>query len=210
VRPKLAGLVKREVFKRQTEAKKFIRHSRLSTTVGWYQTAPGDLFHLDCASFYRRFEWLKTLGFMPSKGPDVSGSPRRKGLTRRVAQAAAKKSWQNRDLPNWRDRVDDLLKGQQIFVKDLRQWNSIYVAAQRKGVPTLRFKIGSSKFAVVAKGIYDRKVEFIRMGNAYLTRMSELAGLLEAGQRLGVYLEHRQIKEGTSRIIIFSVTAASI
>jgi len=147
---------------------------------------------------------------MPSKGPDVSGSPRRKGLTRRVAQAAAKKSWQNRDLPNWRDRVDDLLKGQQIFVKDLRQWNSIYVAAQRKGVPTLRFKVGSSKFAVVAKGIYDRKVEFIRMGNAYLTRMSELAGLLEAGQRLGVHLEHRQIKEGTSRIIIFSVTAASI
>jgi hypothetical protein len=28
-----------------------------------------------------------------------------------VAQAAAKKSWQKRNLPNWRDRVEDLLSG---------------------------------------------------------------------------------------------------
>jgi len=110
----------------------------------------------------------KIIRLMPSKGHDVARSPRREGLPRKVAQAAAKRSWENRDLPNWRDRVDDLLKGEQIFVKDLRQWNSIYVAAKRKGVPTLRFKVGSSRFAVVAEGIYDRKVEFIRMATLIL------------------------------------------
>jgi hypothetical protein len=44
-----------------------------------------------------------------------------KGVPRAIAQAAAKKSWESRDLPNWRDQVDDLLKGKQIFVKNLRQ-----------------------------------------------------------------------------------------
>jgi hypothetical protein len=99
-----------------------------------------------------------------------------KGVPRAIAQAAAKKSWENRDLPNWRDRVDELLKGKQIFVKDLRQFNSIYVAARRKRVQTLRFKISDSKFAVVAEGVYDRKIEFIRAGNAYYTRKAELPG----------------------------------
>src|ERR1700736_4430654 len=89
----------------------------------------------------------------------------RKGLPRAIAQAAAKKSWENRDLPNWRDQVDDLLEGKQIFVKDLRQFNSIYVAAKRKRVQTLRFKVSDSKFAVVAEGLYERKIEFIRAGN---------------------------------------------
>jgi hypothetical protein len=94
----------------------------------------------------------------------------KKGLPRRVAQAAAKKSWQNRDLPNWRDRVGDLLKGKQILVKDLREFNALYVAARRKGVQTRRFKLSNAQFAVVAEGIYDRKIEFIVAGNVYYTR----------------------------------------
>ena len=57
---------------------------------------------------------------------------------RKVAQAAAQKSWQKRDLPNWRIRVDDLLKGKQIIVSGRREWNAIYVAARRKRVQTLR------------------------------------------------------------------------
>jgi hypothetical protein len=36
---------------------------------------------------------------------------------RKAAQAAAKKSWLNRDLPNWRSQVDGLLKGKQIIGK---------------------------------------------------------------------------------------------
>jgi hypothetical protein len=63
-----------------------------------------------------------------------------KGLPRAIAQAAAQKSWENRSLPNWRDRIDELLKGKQIFVKDLRQFNSIYVVARRKRVQTLALK----------------------------------------------------------------------
>jgi hypothetical protein len=38
----------------------------------------------------------------------------------RIAQAAAKKSWEKRKLPNWRDRVDYLLKGRQIITGALR------------------------------------------------------------------------------------------
>ena len=122
-----------------------------------------------------------------------------KGVPRAIAQAAAKKSWENRNLSNWRDRVDELLKGKQIFVKDLRQFNSIYVAAKRKRVQTLRFKISDSKFAVVAEGVYDRKIEFIRAGNVYYTRKDELAGLFGAAQRLGVRLDHRPIKKRTNK-----------
>jgi hypothetical protein len=114
----------------------------------------------------------------------------RRGLPRTVAQAAAKESWENRDRPNWRDRVDDLLKGKQILVKDLRQSNSIYVAAKRKGVHTLRFKVSDSKFAVVAEGIYDRKIEFIQAGNVYYTRKGELPGLFDAAQ-----LDHNGIED---------------
>jgi hypothetical protein len=46
--------------------------------------------------------------------------------------SCGKKIVGNRDLPNWRDQVDDLLEGKQIFVRNLRQFNSIYVAAKRK------------------------------------------------------------------------------
>jgi hypothetical protein len=46
---------------------------------------------------------------MPLKDRYPTNGSSRKGLSRKVAQAAAKKSWQNRDLPNWRDRVGDLL-----------------------------------------------------------------------------------------------------
>jgi hypothetical protein len=130
-----------------------------------------------------------------------------KGLSRAVAQAAAKKSWENRDLPNWRDRVDELLKGKQIFVKDLRQFNSVYVAAKRKRVQTLRFKISDFKFAVVAEGIYDRKIEFIQAGNTYYTRKAELPGLFDAAQRLGVRLDHCLTKKRTNEGI-FRVTVA--
>ena len=87
----------------------------------------------------------------------------RKGLPRKVAQAAARKSWLNRDLPNWRDR----LRGIQILVKDLREVNALYVAARRRGIRTRRFKLSSAQFAFVAKGLYDRKIEFIAAGNVY-------------------------------------------
>jgi len=132
-----------------------------------------------------------------------------KGLSRVVAQAAAKKSWENRDLPNWRDRVDDLLEGKQIFVNDLRQFNSIYVAARRKRVQTLRFKVSESKFAVVAEGVYDRKIEFIQTGNVYYTRKDELPGLFNAAQKLGVRLDHRPIKERTNEGIFRVAVARS-
>jgi len=66
---------------------------------------------------------------------------------RKAAQAAAKKSWLSRDLPNWRSQVDDLLKGKQIIVNDRREWNSIYVAAKRKWVRALCVKISDSQFA---------------------------------------------------------------
>jgi hypothetical protein len=133
----------------------------------------------------------------------------RKDLPRTVAQAAAKKSWENRDVPNWRDRVDDLLEGKQIIVKDLRQFNSIYVAAKRKRVQTLRFKVAASKFAVVAEGIYDRKIEFIQAGNIYYTRKDELPGLFDAAERLGVCLDHRPIKERTNEGIFRVAVARS-
>ena len=132
-----------------------------------------------------------------------------KGLPRAVAQAAAKKSWENRDMPNWRDRVDDLLEGKQILLKDLRQFNSIYVAARRKRVQTLRFKVSDSKIAVVAEGVYDRKIEFIQAGNVYYTRKDELPGLFGAAQRLGVCLDHRSIKKRTNEGIIRVVVARS-
>ena len=142
---------------------------------------------------------------MPLKDRSVTRGSR-KGLPKSVAQAAAKKSWENRNLPNWRDRVDDLLQRKQIIVTDLREWNSIYVAAKRKRVHTLRFKVNDSVFAVAAEGIYDRKIEFIRTGNIYYTRKSELPGLFDAAQRLGVCLDHRPVKKGTNERV-FRVAA---
>ena len=111
----------------------------------------------------------KRRSFLASRLVTTNGSSR-KGLPRKVAQAAARKSWLNRDLPNWRDRVGDRLRGIQILVKDLREVNALYVAARRKGIQTRRFKLSSAQFAVVAQGLYDRKVEFIAAGNVYYTR----------------------------------------
>jgi hypothetical protein len=87
-----------------------------------------------------------------------------------------KKSWQNRDLPSWRDRVGDLLEGKQILVKDLRDVNALYVAA----------KLSNAQFAVVAQGFYDRKIEFIAAGNLYYTRRKELTWLLKAAEKAGI------------------------
>jgi hypothetical protein len=126
----------------------------------------------------------------------------RKGLPRRVAQAAAKKSWQNRDLPNWRDRVGDLLKGKQILVKDLREFNAIYVAARRKGVQTRRFKLSNAQFAVVAEGLYDRKIEFIAAGNVYYTRREELTCLLKAAEKAAICLDHSTINKSSNPRIV--------
>jgi hypothetical protein len=107
----------------------------------------------------------------------------RKGLPRRVAQAAAKKSWQNRDLPNWRDRVGDLLKGKQILVKDLREFNALYVAARRKGVQTRRFKLSNAQFAVVAEGLYCSRKCF-------------------AAEKAGICLDHSTINKSSNPRIV--------
>ncbi len=140
---------------------------------------------------------------MPLKDRYPTNGSSRKGLPRKVAQAAAKKSWQNRDLPNWRDRVDDLLKGKQILVKDLREVNALYVAARRKGVQTRRFKLSNAQFAVVAEGLYDRKIEFIAAGNVYYTRpRKELTGLLKAAEKAGICLDHSTINKSANPRII--------
>ena len=139
---------------------------------------------------------------MPLKDRYPTNGSSRKGLPRKVAQAAAKKSWQNRDLPNWRDRVGDLLKGKQILVKDLKEVNALYVAARRKGVQTRRFKLSNAQFAVVAEGLYDRKIEFIAAGNVYYTRREELTWLLEAAENAGICLDHSTINKSTNPRIV--------
>jgi hypothetical protein len=93
---------------------------------------------------------------MPLKDRYPANGSSRKGLPRKVAQAAAKKSWQNRDLSNWRDRVGDLLKGKQILVKDLREFNALYVAARRKGVQTCRFKLSNRGASSTSAEIYSK------------------------------------------------------
>jgi hypothetical protein len=104
--------------------------------------------------------------------------------------------------PNWRDRVGDLLEGSQIFVKDLREFNALYVAARRKGVQTRRFKLSNARFAVVAEGLYDRKIEFIAAGNVYYTRPKELSWLLKAAEKAGIRLDHSTIdKSANPRIV---------
>jgi hypothetical protein len=143
---------------------------------------------------------------VPLKDRYVAGSSR-KVLPRTVAQAAAKKSWENRDLPNWRDRINDLFGRKADSRKRFAAGNSIYVAARRKRVQTLRFKVSDSKFAVAAERIYDRKIEFIQTGNVYCTRKDELPGLFDAARRLGVRLYHRPIKERTNEGI-FRISVA--
>jgi hypothetical protein len=125
-----------------------------------------------------------------------------RGLPSRLARAAAKKSWENRDLTNWRDRVGDLLEGKQIFVKDLREVNALYVAARRKGVQTRRFKLSNARFAVVAEGLYDRKIEFMAAGNVYYTRRKELPCLLKAAEKAGICLDHSTINKSANPRIV--------
>ena len=107
---------------------------------------------------------------VPLKDCYATNGKSRRGLPREVAQAAAKKSCQNRDLPNWRDLIGDLLKGKQIIVDGVREWNSIYVAARRRNVQALRFKISDSQFAIVAEGIYEQKVEALSVGRLFARR----------------------------------------
>src|SRR6516164_10135218 len=142
------------------------------------------------------------MGATPSKYHYPTYANLRRGLPRRLARAAAKKSWLNRDLPNWRDRVGDLLEGKQIFVKDLREFNALYVAARRKGVQTRRFKLSNARFAVVAEGLYDRKIEFIAAGNVYYTRQKELTCLLKAAEKAGICLDHSTINKSANPQIL--------
>jgi hypothetical protein len=78
----------------------------------------------------------------------------------------------------------------------LREVNALYVAARRKGVQTRRFKLSNAQFAVVAQGLYDRKIEFIAAGNVYYTRpRKELTGLLKAAEKAGICLDHSTINK---------------
>ncbi len=67
-----------------------------------------------------------------------------------------------------------------------------------------------TKFAVVAEGIYDRKIEFIHAGNIYYTRKSELPGLFDAAQRLGVCLDHRPVKQSNEGVFSVAVVRSKI
>jgi len=84
----------------------------------------------------------------------------------------------------------------------LREWNSIYVAARRQKVQALRFKISDSQFAVVAEGLYHRKIEFIAAGNVYYTRREELARLLKAAEKAGICLDHSAINRSANPQIV--------
>jgi hypothetical protein len=79
---------------------------------------------------------------------------------RAVAQEAAKKSWLNRDLPNWRDQVGDLLKRETNHRQRRTADGTEFTSPQdEKGVQALRFMIGASKFAVVAEGKFRGKFQ---------------------------------------------------
>jgi hypothetical protein len=99
---------------------------------------------------------------LPLKDRYPTNGGSRKGLPRRLAQAAAK--------------------------RDLRKFNALYVAGRRKGFQTRRFKVSNAQFAVAAEGLYDRKIEFIAVGNVYYTRPKELAWLLKAAEKAGIRL----------------------
>ena len=123
---------------------------------------------------------------------------------RTVALAAAKKSWLNRDKPNWRDQVSELLKGKQIIVRSRKGWNGIYTAAQRKGVQALRFMIGVDEYAVVAQGRFPGKWKFIEAGNVYYAREDELEALSRLAKRKGKCLDWQLIHK-TRRSRVFRV-----
>jgi len=84
----------------------------------------------------------------------------------------------------------------------LREFNALYVAARRKGVQILRFKLFNARFAVVAEGIYDRKIEFIAAGNVYYTRRKELTCLTEAAEKAGICLDHSAINKSANPQIL--------
>ena len=94
------------------------------------------------------------------------------------------------------------LRGKQIFVKDLRKFNALYIAARRKGVQTRRFKLSNTRFAVVAEGLYDRKIQFIAAGNVYYTRQKELNWLLKAAKKAGICLDHSAINKSANPRIV--------
>jgi hypothetical protein len=73
---------------------------------------------------------------------------------------------------------------------------------RRKGVQTRRFKLSNAQFAVVAEGLYDRKIEFIAAGNVYYTRpRKELTGLLKAAEK-EICLDHSTINKSANPRII--------
>jgi hypothetical protein len=90
------------------------------------------------------------------------------------------KSWFHGDLPNWRDRVEELTRGEQIIVRREQGWNSIYIAAKRKGIRVIRTKISDSEFAIAAEGRYDLKLKNIQSGKIYYTRAKEKDLLLDS------------------------------
>ena len=84
----------------------------------------------------------------------------------------------------------------------MREFNAIYVAARRRGVQTRRFKLSNAQFAVVAEGLYDRKIEFIAAGNVYYARREELTWLLKAAEKAGICLDHSTINKSTNPQIV--------
>jgi hypothetical protein len=67
---------------------------------------------------------------------------------------------------------------------------------------TRRFKLSKERFAVVAEGLYERKIEFIAAGNVYYTRQKELPCLLEAAEKVGICLDHSTINWNTKPRIV--------
>ena len=72
--------------------------------------------------------------------------------------------------------------------------------------------LANAQFAVVAEGLYDRKIEFIAAGNVYYTRREELTWLLNAAEKAGICLDHSTInKSSNPRIVrIYSAKRARL
>jgi len=67
---------------------------------------------------------------------------------------------------------------------------------------TRRFKLSNAQFAVVAEGLYDRKIEFIAAGNVYYTRREELTWLLKAAEKAGICLDRSTINKSSNPRIV--------
>ena len=107
-----------------------------------------------------------------------------RGLPSRLARAAAKKSWENRDLPNWRDRVGDLLEGKQIFVKDLREFNALYVAPDAKECKHVASSFLMRDLLSLPKVFPIARLNLYAAGNVYYTRQKELSWLLNLNSEI--------------------------